>query len=239
MTKLYNYLTLFLTGMYVIYLYLINRLVFLIHPRYLWFTLICGGVLALLGLIGTILLIKNNPDLLRSPKAVLSWNFIILILVTGMFLVPVKSLSIESFNLRSSNTSITFSEEDKKQAKLKIGSQVDSTSFKFFDWVNAKSLNENGIFKDKKFKGSGFITAGKTPNTFELSRFFISCCVVDATPVSLTVEYDYNSKFKLNDWVEVEGTFEIKPIEGKNQPIIIPTIINKIAEPDSVYLDRT
>jgi uncharacterized repeat protein (TIGR03943 family) len=153
--------------------------------------------------------------------------------------VPIKSLSIESFNLRSSKSNLSFTDQEKKQAKAKFGSTVDSSTFRFFDWISAKSLNENGIFKDKKIKTSGFITAGKIPGTFELSRFVISCCVVDATPVSLLVEYDYGSKYKLNDWVEIDGIFEIKPIQGKNQPVIIPTTINKINEPDSVYLDRT
>jgi putative membrane protein len=239
MTKLYNYLTLLLIGIYVIYLFVINRLAFLIHPRYLWFTLGCGGLLALVGLIGIISLVKNNPQVFNTPKRFLSWSFVILVLVAGMFFVPIKSLSIESFNLRNSKSAINFTDEEKKLVKLKLNNNIDSSTFKFFDWINAKSLNENGVFKDKKFKGSGFITAGKTPNTFELSRFVISCCVVDATPVSLTVEYNYQDKFKLNDWVEIDGAFAINPIEGKNQPVIIPTSINKIPEPDSIYLDRT
>lgn len=239
MTKLYNYLTLFLIGIYIIYLFVINKLVFLIHLRYLWLTLGCAGLIALVGMIGSISVCKGNYRIFNSPKKFLSWNFAILILVAGMFAVPIKSLSIESFNLRSSKTAINFTDEEKKQVKQKLGKGIDSSTFKFFDWINAKSLNENGIFRDKKFKGSGFITAGKTPSTFELSRFVVSCCVVDATPVSLTVEYDYIKDFKPSDWVQIEGQFVIKTVEDKNQPIIIPTSISKIPEPDNVYLDRT
>jgi putative membrane protein len=237
MTKLYNYLTIALLGIFVVYLNTINRLGFLIHSRYLWLTLGCAIILILIGFVGSFGLIKNNAPILKSSKSIFSWSFLVMILVAGMFVVPIKSLSIESFNLRSSKSNISFTDEEKKQAKAKFSGNVDSTTFRFFDWIGAQSLNENGVFKDKKIKSTGFITAGKTPNTFGLSRFVVSCCVVDATPVSLLVEYDFTSKFKLNDWVELEGVFEIKPIDGKNQPVIIPTTINKINEPDSVYLD--
>jgi putative membrane protein len=239
MAKLYNYLTLFLIGTYVIYVFAINRLAFFIHPRYLYFTVGCGLLIALIGLIGLFSILKNGFGVFAFPKNLLSWNFLVLTLVAGVFLVPIKSLSLESFALRNSKSSINFTEEEKNKTKLKFSKNIDSTTFKFFDWINAKSLNENGVFKNKQFKGSGFITAGQSPNTFELSRFVISCCVVDATPVSLTVEYDYSKQFKLNNWVEIEGVFEIKPVDGKNQPVIVPTNINKISEPDSVYLDRT
>ena len=239
MTKLYNYLTLLLIAIYVFYINYINRLAFFVHPRYIAFTLICGGIIGVAGIAGIVHTFRTSKTLLKESKSFFSVSFVILIATLFVFLIPVKSLSSESFALRTSNSGLNNSEGEKDKIRLKLKGGVDSLSFKFFDWVSAKNLNENGIFKDKKFKGVGFISVNKEANTFDLSRFVISCCVVDATPVSLLVEYDYQKQFKANDWVEVEGTFVIKIVGGKSQPVIIPISVTKVPEPDFTYLDRT
>ena len=239
MTKLYNYLTLLLIAVYVFYINYINRLAFFVHPRYITFTLICAGIIGVAGISGIIHTLRANKSILKENKFIFSVSFVMLIASLFVFLIPVKSLSSESFALRSSDNGLNNSEGEKDKIRLKLKGGVDSLSFKFFDWVSAKNLNENGIFKDKKFKGVGFVSVTKEPNTFDLSRFVISCCVVDATPVSLLVEYDYQKQFKADDWVEVEGVFTIKTIGGKNQPVIIPTSVTKVPEPDFTYLDRT
>lgn len=239
MTKLYNYLSLLLISIYIFYINYINRLAFFIHPRYLILALVCAAIIGTIALFGIVHTFRVNKTIAKEQKSIFSISFAILVATILIFLIPIRSLSSESFALRSSDNGINSTDTEKEKVRLKLKGGVDSSTFKFFDWVSAKNLNENGIFKDKKFKGSGFITAGSQPNTFNLSRFIVSCCIVDATPVSLSVEYDYKKQFKPNDWVEVEGVFVIKTIEGKNQPVIIPTSVNKIPEPDNTYLDRT
>jgi putative membrane protein len=239
MTKLCNYFTLLLICTYIFYINYINRLAFFIHPRYLSLALFCASIIGVVAIAGIVHLLRTNKSILTGHKYIFSISFAILIATTLIFLIPVRSLSSESFALRSSNNGINSTDNEKENVRLKLKGGVDSSTFKFFDWVSAKNLNENGIFKDKKFKGVGFITASNQPNTFDLSRFIVSCCIVDATPVALLVEYDYQKQFKTNDWVEVEGVFAIKNIEGKNQPVIIPASVIKISEPDNTYLDRT
>ncbi len=239
MTKIYHYLTLLLIAIYIFYINYVNRLAFFIHPRYLSLALVCAGIIGLVAIIGIHHTFKSNKDVLKSKKNIFSISFMILIAAMLVFLLPIRSLSSESFALRSSDNGVNSTDAEKEKVRLKLKGGVDSLTFKFFDWVSAKNLNENGIFKDKKFKGVGFVSVTKEVNTFDLSRFVISCCVVDATPVSLLVEYDYQKQFKADDWVEVEGVFTIKTIGGKNQPVIIPTSVTKVPEPDFTYLDRT
>jgi putative membrane protein len=226
-------------GTYIIYLNQIKRLEFLIHPRYLWLSLLTAELIAIAGVIGLAKNIKLFKTLWKSNKSLVNWSFVMMLVSIILFVIPIKSLSIESFNLRSTKSSVNFTEKEKSDLKLKIKDGVDSSSFRFFDWVNAKSLNENGVFKDKKFKGSGFITQSPQSNIFGLSRFVVSCCVIDATPVSLLVEYDYDKAYKAGDWLEIEGVFVIKVVDGKSQPVITPASVIKIPEPDSVYLERT
>lgn len=239
MIKLYNYLSLLSIATYVFYISYINRLVFFIHPRYLSLALFCACLVGLVALVGIFHTFKTNKNLWRRPKAFWSLSFAILIGTILIFGIPVRSLSSESFGLRTTTNGGNTTQAEKDNVRLKLKGNVDSTSFKFFDWISAKNLNENGVFKDKQFKGSGFITANTQPGVFNLSRFIVSCCIVDATPVFLLVEYDYMNQFKVNDWVQIEGKFVIKTVEDKSQPVIVPTTINKIPEPDNSYLDRT
>ncbi len=238
MIRLYNYLTLLLIAIYVLYANYINRLVFFVHPRYIVFTLLCAVIIGIIAIAGIINIFKTSRNIFQEKKSIFSMSFIFLIASILVFLVPIRSLSSESFALRNSNNIFANSQEEKDRFRSKLKNGVDSTNFKFFDWITAKGLNENGIFRDKKFKGIGFVIKNNNQNTFDLSRFVIGCCVVDATPVSLLVEYDSQS-LKPDEWVQVEGTFVIKTIDGKNQPVIIPTSVTKTPEPDFTYLDRT
>jgi putative membrane protein len=201
--------------------------------------LACAAIVGVIATVGIVLSLRNNPRVTAGPKSMVSLSFVILLGAIVIFAVPVRSLSSESFALRTSTNGVNTTQEERDKVRLKLKGDVDSTSFKFFDWISAKNLGENGVFKNKKFKGSGFITASSEPGSFNLSRFIVSCCIVDATPVSLLVQYDYQTQFKANDWVEVEGSFAIKTVEGKSQPVMIPTIVTKIPEPDNTYLDRT
>jgi putative membrane protein len=232
MTKIYNYLTMAIIGGYIIYLYVIKRLNFLIHERYLIFTLIAGLVLLIVGLLGSFYLSKSNKS-----KFKFNMSFIILVISILIPFIPLRSLSSESFDIRSVNKNVRISENEKQDIKQKINFKINTNEFSMYDWVKAKGLDDLSIFKDKEFTGTGFISP-KEGTFFSLSRFILSCCVVDATPVGILVDYDYNKEYKPNDWLEVKGKFKIQEVNGIKEPIIVPTSIIKINQPDNVYLNR-
>jgi putative membrane protein len=219
-------------GGYIIYLYFIKRLNFLIHERYVVFTLIAGLVLAVVGIIGTIIALQS-----KAKKFKFNLSLIILLISMAIPLIPLKSLSSDSFDIRSVNKNIRVSENEKQDIRQKINFKINSNDFTMYDWVKAKGLDDLSIFKDKEFTGTGFI-APKQGNIFSLSRFILSCCVVDATPAGILVDYDYNKEFKSNDWLEVKGKFKIQEVNGIQEPVVIPTSVIKINQPDNVYLNR-
>jgi uncharacterized repeat protein (TIGR03943 family) len=232
MTKFYNYFTMAIIGGYIIYLYFIKRLNFLIHERYIVFTLIAGLVLAVVGIIGSIIALQS-----KAKKFKFNLSLIILLISMAIPLIPLKSLSSDSFDIRSVNKNIRVSENEKQDIRQKINFKINSNDFTMYDWVKAKGLDDLSIFKDKEFTGTGFI-APKQGNIFSLSRFILSCCVVDATPAGILVDYDYNKEFKSNDWLEVKGKFKIQVVNGIQEPVVIPTSVIKINQPDNVYLNR-
>jgi putative membrane protein len=208
----------------------------IIAERYVILTVICGLVLLIVGLYGVYITLQSEP--IKPFKLLKNYNLLFILVPLLLFLLPLRILTSESFNIRSAKTAFKVSAQDKNQIKDKINFKIDTNTFSLYDWVKAKSIGDNTIFINKEITASGFITPTKTPNVFTLSRFVVACCVVDATPVGVLVEYDYNSKYQANDWLEIKGKFEIKNIEGSLEPVVIPSEVKKINQPDDIYLNR-
>ncbi|SPF56630.1 conserved hypothetical protein [Candidatus Desulfosporosinus infrequens] len=51
-------------------------------------------------------------------------------------------------------------------------------------------------------------------NQFVISRFVITCCIVDATPIGIIVESPDALELKADTWVEVEGVLQKRIIGG-------------------------
>ncbi|MGL4759411.1 MAG: TIGR03943 family putative permease subunit [Patescibacteria group bacterium] len=239
MSKIYQYLMLIAFGSYSIYLYSIRRLTYLISERYIWLSLAGGVVLMLVGVFGLYNSIAKDKFVFKFSKKSINLNLLCFVLVCLTFLIPLRTLSSESFNIRSANNAFKVSESEKSKIQEKISFAVDTNQFTLYDWVKARALNDNSLFKDKEFTATGFITPTKIKNQFVLSRFVVACCVVDATPTGMLIEYDYESKSLVaNDWLEVKGKFEILSIEGVSQPVVIPNKVEKIQQPDDIYLNR-
>jgi putative membrane protein len=238
--NLFNYLSLLILGAFVISLFFGNKLVLLIHPRYSWFTLISAMIILVVGLIGiysTIMSLRKNKITFKSSYLISS-NLLIFLICLVVPFVPITTLSSESFMIRETGSYINFTGNETKEFKVKFESNIDTKTFEFTDWITAKYIGDLNIFDKKQFRGEGFITATDIDQQFKLSRFIVSCCAIDATPVSLDVNYDYKKEFKVDDWVRIEGEFAIQNINGQDQPVIIPQKIDKIDEPANAYLTR-
>jgi uncharacterized repeat protein (TIGR03943 family) len=74
------------------------------------------------------------------------------------------------------------------------------------------------------------------PNQFFVSRFAVSCCVADATPVALLVETDDASELKTDAWVRVVGRFGLGEYAGERMPIIAAERIEATQAPNQPYL---
>lgn len=234
MKNTWNYFTLLVFGVYILYLFSIGRLGYFIHPRYEILTLCAGVVLVGVAIVGLYQKIKLKEFKIGFKN----FEFGVFVLVAVLVFVPVKSLSSESFSIRSGGTNSKISANEAQNIKKKFSFGADSSSFTMYDWVMAKNLNDNSVFTAKKFAGSGFISPTKDTGYFNISRFVVSCCVVDATPAGLLVKYNWQDSYHRDDWVEVKGTFTIETVEGKAQPVIVPSSVNRIDQPKNIYLNR-
>ena len=67
-------------------------------------------------------------------------------------------------------------------------------------------------------------------------RFWINCCAADAQPLAIALDSDQTAAFANDQWVQVEGVFELRKINGKSMPIVTKPRIKPIEPPAVPYL---
>ncbi|SPF51480.1 conserved membrane hypothetical protein [Candidatus Desulfosporosinus infrequens] len=87
-------------------------------------------------------------------------------------------------------------------------------------------------------------------NQFVISRFVITCCIVDATPIGIIAESSAAPNLKTDTWVEVDGLLQRRMIDGAHQieavqnfhetdegvPYLVVTSCKIVATPKDPYL---
>jgi uncharacterized repeat protein (TIGR03943 family) len=160
-------------------------------------------------------------------------------LLIGFFL-PVKTLSASlRKNTNPSLPMIVIANLDKNTLLKNLGQ--NTLSYKFADWLLVRNVDGDFSFREgKKVKIVGFIfQSNEDPdNVFFITRYIVSCCVVDAWPSGLAVEeQNWRKSFQEGDWVEVDGIFQTKVMEGEEKLLIITNSIKKVKEPQDPYID--
>ncbi|MDR3587695.1 MAG: TIGR03943 family protein [Desulfosporosinus sp.] len=87
-------------------------------------------------------------------------------------------------------------------------------------------------------------------NQFVITRFVITCCIVDATPIGIMVESPDAPNLKADTWVEVDGLLQKRSIGGADEiksvhnfhetddgvPYLVVTSCKVVATPKDPYL---
>ena len=82
------------------------------------------------------------------------------------------------------------------------------------------------VYRDARFGADEFMVA----------RFTVSCCVADAAPVGLVVRWPDGAALPTDQWVEVQGRFEVGVFNGRSMPILVAETITKTKQPPQPYL---
>jgi putative membrane protein len=135
---------------------------------------------------------------------------LVAVVVTIALVLPPTTLSSYTAENRSFGTAATSPAAD--------AIDVESTTSGFEnltvrDWASLLIQTQDpSFFRGKPFSALGTITDSGDPDVFFLTRFVVTCCAVDAQPVSIPVYYPgWSDEFAVDSWVTVNGGFQVLP----------------------------
>jgi uncharacterized repeat protein (TIGR03943 family) len=67
-------------------------------------------------------------------------------------------------------------------------------------------------------------------------RFLINCCAADALPLAIALDSDKTDAFANDQWVQVDGIFDLQQINGKPVPMLSKTKMRAVDAPAVPYL---
>jgi uncharacterized repeat protein (TIGR03943 family) len=67
-------------------------------------------------------------------------------------------------------------------------------------------------------------------------RFLINCCAADALPLAIALDLDEAVDFSNDQWVQVNGIFDLQQINGKPVPLFSKPLIKLVEAPAVPYL---
>jgi uncharacterized repeat protein (TIGR03943 family) len=104
------------------------------------------------------------------------------------------------------------------------------------------------IFRNPdRFKGQRVVVTGMILHDEQLKphfggrdaavyRFMINCCAADALPLAIALNSDQADAFTNDQWVQVDGIFDLQQINGKPVPLFSKPLIKPVEAPAVPYL---
>lgn len=109
------------------------------------------------------------------------------------------------------------------------------------DWLaNFQQTPDPAAFAGQEARVIGFVYRDErfAEDTFMVGRFIVSCCVADAAPIGLIVQWPATTGLTTDQWVEVAGHFEAGYFDGSPMPILVADQVTLTGPPTQPYLYR-
>ncbi len=196
-----------------------NQLTLYIHPRYEFFTIV-------MAIIGLLLLLPTQRSHFHSSEK--KSTFVLCLLVLCFMLLPPESLTPQTAQNRLQSSVVA---QPQKTSSYDSYTR-DYTHFDIQDWstffANAPAANQ---VVDKRALIEGFLL--RDGQSLFIARFRLSCCAVDATP--LTIQLAPNEKttgLLSGSWYRFSGSF----IEENAVYLLNADEVTQIPEPKEPYV---
>lgn len=227
-----------------------------IHPRYFVFTVVIAVVAGVVCLLAMLLLpaAEGEEDeeehahahahppsrtgrfgaAVRSAGTILT----VVAVVVALILLPARPLSAATAANRTTAGAGAAAPTVVDPAKL---SAADYGSFGVKEWSGLLGQGASAAFLAGKTANlQGFVapSADGGDSVFLLTRLTITCCAVDAQPVSVPVHLaKWRETLKPGEWVSVSGGFIVNPEQSAAETVVLnPSKLSRIAEPAQPYV---
>lgn len=233
---------------YIILIAVRGQLGFYIHPRYHLLTVVATVAGSMLLLLDIILELHYNlagkrrasagattAEHPEKPRRKISLLSIITtgILILAIVLPPRPLSSSSAANRATSGPTSTTGHCGKPEP-------LDGKPVSMNRWRSAFDDCPNDSFFDGiTIDVTGFVArdpSGFYDNRyFELSRFVISCCAVDSTPISIFVKTPDAERYHNNQWLQVRGQIKRELSGGRAVYVLTNPTITPTTEPTNPY----
>ena len=99
------------------------------------------------------------------------------------------------------------------------------------DWVRLlRSQPDPQLYEGDPVRISGFVLT--QPNgPPQLGRLLVRCCLADATPIGLPVQWPPGFTPKPDQWLAIEGAMGVDSVAGQQRSVVLPAHIRPIPRP--------
>jgi uncharacterized repeat protein (TIGR03943 family) len=164
--------------------------------------------------------------------------FIVVLPIALGVLVPPQPLGAAAMGNRELN--ITSQTRSVLPAAVRAAAQKDAADRTLLDWLHAFTASSDPA---REYAGQpvdviGFIYHDDrlAENEVLVNRFVVSCCVADASAVSMVVRSPDAAALPNDAWVRVEGVLQPGEFNGKSLPILIAQRVTPTDTPNQPYL---
>lgn len=253
--KYFYFSVVLIISFYILYLHIFKQIQYLISSRYFLFNIVM--ILFLIAIFITIFtfssikskkipnLFKFISDLHIHRNNIRSSLLVFGILLLAMFL-PLGPLSPRTALGVSSDNKARLNFQPRELELISpSGNRIDTANYSLYDWVRILATETNvEKFSESQISLIGFVLPDQSKQQdshFLISRYVITCCAVDAVPVSLpVVNRQSNSDKPLLDdpstdpnWYQIEGKFVYNEEDSRLE--ILVSEFKIVEPPDDPY----
>ncbi len=237
-------------------LFLLSRLLngtlsFYIHPRFNVLTLLTAVGLTVLG-VGYAIQQRRQAahvheddhkhDHDHEHSHDVSWAGLLLLalpVVLGLLVEPrpLGASALQNREINIGNDGSLVSANAPEGSELSVIANAGDRNI--LDWLYLFQRNTDPAnFDGEEVHVVGFVyrDARFTDTQFMVSRFTVSCCVADAAPIGLIVEWPDTAVLTSDSWVEVSGTLQTQTFNGVAMPVLIANSVSPTETPSQPYL---
>ncbi|MCI0394278.1 MAG: TIGR03943 family protein [Chloroflexi bacterium] len=237
MQRLLKFLVLLATGLFLYTRLLNGTIYYYINQRFV--------VLVLLASAGFLLVAASyyrsagqEADHAGHDHGRLNWLGFLLVLLPLVlgWLVPPQPLGASAVGNREVNVG-SLSSVAPPRNDDRMGLVAGEKNI--LDWLHAiQQTSDPSALAGQEVHVIGFVYRDDrfAANQFLVGRFIVSCCVADASPVGLIVEWPDAASLPADQWLEVTGRFTVGTFSGVTLPILTPDEVKRIEPPAQPYL---
>ena len=148
-------------------------------------------------------------------------------------IVPSADLGSLAASRKSTSAGVSAAGELNPQA----ATIIENPTFRDISYAeeSTRYADAIGVGDGTEVELLGFVDEGEggPEGTFELTRFYVSCCAADAIPYSVAVDPAAGGEdLDDDDWAEVSGTLERRG----DRFVLVADSVERVAEPTEPYL---